>query len=100
MRTEPRPRLQGQHWSGHSRQLQQLTAKEAADTRKVAAGPTCLSCDCRAEVDRLVDMAVATGGCEPRPATDFGFLYGRGFADPDDRTWEIIRMDPSHIQAR
>ena len=29
---------------------------------------------------------------------DFGFMYGRSFNDLDGHIWEIVWMDPSHIQ--
>jgi predicted lactoylglutathione lyase len=29
---------------------------------------------------------------------DYGFMYGRSFDDLDGHTWEVIWMDPNHIQ--
>jgi predicted lactoylglutathione lyase len=33
-----------------------------------------------------------------RRRANYGFMYGRSFNDPDGHIWEIIWMDPSHIQ--
>ncbi len=35
---------------------------------------------------------------EAREPQDYGFMYGRSFNDLDGHIWEIIWMDPSHIQ--
>ena len=40
----------------------------------------------------------AAGGTEAREPQDYGFMYGRSFNDLDGHIWEIIWMDPSHIQ--
>jgi uncharacterized protein len=29
---------------------------------------------------------------------DYGFMSGRSFNDPDGHIWEIVWMDPSHVQ--
>src|SRR3989344_5059349 len=52
----------------------------------------CFSCQSRAEVDALVDKAVAAGGTTPRPAQDLGFMYSRSFDDLDGHTWEFVHM--------
>ena len=59
---------------------------------------TCLSFDSKEKVNEIVDTAVAAGGTEAREPQDYGFMYGRSFNDPDGHIWEIIWMDPSHIQ--
>ena len=57
-----------------------------------------LSADSRAEVDDLVNKAIAAGGSEPREAQDHGFMYTRAFEDLDGHIWEILWMDPSAVQ--
>lgn len=47
----------------------------------------------RAEVDALVQRAVAAGGRTFRPAEDHGFMYGHAFQDLDGHVWELFHMD-------
>ena len=53
---------------------------------------TCLSAESRAQVDLVVDRAVAAGGLEGR-RQDEGFMYGRTYTDLDGHVWEIMWMD-------
>jgi predicted lactoylglutathione lyase len=77
----------------------QFTAKAIADARATSEVLIALSRESRAEVDQLVDKALAAGATEPRPATDYGFMYSRSFDDLDGHTWEIVWMDPANVQA-
>ena len=54
---------------------------------------TCLSATDRAEVDTVVDRAVAAGGTDLGTQEQGGFMYGRSYADPDGHIWEILWMD-------
>jgi predicted lactoylglutathione lyase len=78
--------------------FKEFTRKEIADATRVTEVLTCLSAESKAEVDRLVGAALASGGTEAREPMDYGFMYGRSFQDPDGHIWEIIWMDPAHIQ--
>jgi uncharacterized protein len=78
--------------------FREFTRKEIADATEVTEVLTCLSADSKAEVDRLADAALAAGGTEARGPMDYGFMYGRSFQDPDGHIWEVIWMDPSHVQ--
>ncbi len=52
--------------------------------------------DSRAAVDAVVERAVVAGGQgDPNPPEDHGFMYQRGFADPDGHLWEPFWMDPA-----
>lgn len=53
----------------------------------------CLEYGSRARVDALMEAALGAGGREPRPAQDHGFMYQRGFEDPDGHLWELVHMD-------
>jgi predicted lactoylglutathione lyase len=79
--------------------FREFTRKEIADATKVTEVLTCLSADSKAAVDRLADAALAAGGTEAREPMDYGVMYGRSFQDPDGHIWEVIWMDPSHVQA-
>lgn len=60
----------------------------------------CLSCDDRAEVDRMTMAAGAHGGAvDINPPQDHGFMYGRSFTDPDGHVWEPMWMDPAMVEA-
>jgi predicted lactoylglutathione lyase len=55
---------------------------------------TSLSVDSRAEVDRIVARAVATGGRPWRPPVEVGPMYGHSFQDPDGHVWELVHTAP------
>jgi hypothetical protein len=78
--------------------FKEFTKKDIADAHKTTEVLTCLSFDSKEKVNEVVDTAVAVGGTEVREPQDYGFMYGRSFNDPDGHIWEIIWMDPSHIQ--
>lgn len=54
--------------------------------------------DSREAVDAVVASALATGGTEPRPAADYGFMYQRQVSDPDGNLLEFGWMDPNAAQ--
>lgn len=56
---------------------------------------TAIFLDSRDEVDATAAAGIAAGGTEPRPASDFGFMYQRGLTDPDGNVLEFGWMDPS-----
>lgn len=55
---------------------------------------TAIFLDSREEVDSVVAAGLSGGGSEPRPASDFGFMYQRQLADPDGNIVEFGWMDP------
>jgi predicted lactoylglutathione lyase/uncharacterized protein YndB with AHSA1/START domain len=74
-----------------------FTPKPLADARRVTEAIVALSLSSRAEVDRMVDTAVALGAHEARPTEDHGFMYGRSFEDLDGHIWEHFWMDPAQL---
>jgi uncharacterized protein len=78
--------------------FKEFTKKDIADAHKTTEVLTCLSFDSKDKVSEVVDKAVAAGGTEAREPQDYGFMFGRNFNDLDGPIWEIIWMDPSHIQ--
>ncbi|MFM9919442.1 VOC family protein [Lacisediminihabitans sp. H27-G8] len=50
--------------------------------------------DSREAVDTAVTDGLAAGGSEPRPASDYGFMYQRGVNDPDGNSIDFGWMDP------
>ena len=49
----------------------------------------------REEVDGVVAAGLSAGGSEPRPASDYGFMYQRQLTDPDGNVLEFGWMDPA-----
>jgi len=76
----------------------QFTAKKIVDASKSAQVLIALSVDSKEDVHKIVDAAVKDGATEPRPLTDYGFMMYRTFEDPDGHTWEVLFMDPAHVQ--
>lgn len=55
---------------------------------------TAIFLDSREAVDATVGSGLAAGGTEPRPASDYGFMYQRQLTDPDGNVLEFGWMDP------
>jgi uncharacterized protein len=75
--------------------FQTFTDKPVGDPKQSVQVLVCLSCESRAEVDSLVEKAVAAGGTSSRPPQDHGFMYYRSFTDLDGHGWELMWMDPN-----
>jgi predicted lactoylglutathione lyase len=54
--------------------------------------------DSRAEVDEMVQKAIAAGGANAADPQDHGFMYAWSFYDPDGHHWEVFWMDPAAIK--
>jgi predicted lactoylglutathione lyase len=76
-----------------------FTKRELCDTTRQEEGLVALSCESRAEVDRLTEAALASGAAKAMDTADQGFMYARSFNDPDGHHWELIWMDPAAMQA-
>lgn len=81
--------------------FQTFTKKTIIDASKQIEATVAVSLPSRAEVDALVDKAVAAGASAQEPK-DYGFMYQRAYDDLDGHTWEVFYMDadadPSAIQ--
>ncbi len=75
-----------------------FTKKEVSDATSNTEAILAVSAESRAEVDELVDKALASGGHAANEPQDHGFMYGRSFQDPDGHLWEVIHMDPAALQ--
>lgn len=75
-----------------------FTSKEIANAGKTSEVLIALGVESKAEVDRIVAAAVKAGGKETRPAQDYGFMQMRVFEDLDGHHWEVVYMDPAHVQ--
>ena len=74
-----------------------FTKREICNTSTHTEGLFALSCTSRAEVDELVNKALAAGGQRAMDPVDHGFMYGWSFYDPDGHHWEVLWMDPAKI---
>jgi hypothetical protein len=70
-----------------------FTKKQICDTSTHVEGAYGITCESRADVDALVDKAVAGGAKEMGPPEDHGFMYSRSFEDLDQHHWEVVWMD-------
>ncbi|MBA2354330.1 MAG: glyoxalase/bleomycin resistance/extradiol dioxygenase family protein [Acidobacteria bacterium] len=75
-----------------------FTTRQICDTASQTEALLALSCSNRAEVDDLVDKALAAGGAAAMPANDHGFMYASSFYDLDGHHWEVLWMDPTAVQ--
>jgi predicted lactoylglutathione lyase len=73
--------------------------KSIADTASVMEVQNAVSVASREEVDELVEKAIAAGARSAKAGVDEGFMYSRGFQDPDGHLWDLVWMDPSSIPA-
>jgi len=76
-----------------------FTPRAIADARVGTEMIAALAVDSRAEVDELMEKALAAGAASLMPVQDHGFMYQRGFEDPDGHLWEVFYMDPDYVQA-
>ncbi|AZZ47893.1 glyoxalase [Rathayibacter rathayi] len=76
-----------------------FTSKEIIDARTQVQGLFAVSVGSREEVDELLAQGLASGGAEPVPAQDLGFMYSRDLEDPDGHIWEFLYMDPAAAEA-
>ena len=72
-----------------------FTQKQICDTRTHTEGLFAISASSRAEVDELVNGAIAAGGTHAVEKIDQGFMYGWSFYDLDGHHWEVMWMDPA-----
>ena len=78
--------------------FQGFTKKGIADAHTTKEVIICLSCDSRAEVDDMIKKVLEAGGTTPMEPQDHGFMYYHSFEDLDGHHWEIMFMEPSHVQ--
>jgi len=74
--------------------FQTFTDLPIGDPRTNPSVSTALFLDSREAVDATVADGLAAGGSEPRPASDYGFMYQRQLTDPDGNIIELGWMDP------
>ena len=74
--------------------FQSQTELSIGDPAVHPTAATTIFLDSREGVDAAVAAGTAAGGVEPRPASDYGFMYQRGLTDPDGNVVDFGWMDP------
>jgi predicted lactoylglutathione lyase len=74
-------------------EFRQYIGREIADTARSGEVIVGLSADSREQVDVLTAKVDEAGGRTLGPAQDQGFMYMRGFRDPDGHQWSFIYVD-------
>ncbi len=69
-----------------------FSPRPVCDTSKYLEVLNCLTCSSRAEVDDLIQKALAAGGTTVEEAEDHGFMYQHSFLDPDGHGWNLFYM--------
>lgn len=77
--------------------FRRFTRKDIADSHKTTEVLVALQVETKAEVDSLLEKALAADAREYRETEDYGFMYGRSFEDLDGHIWELFWMDPSQM---
>ena len=73
-----------------------FTSRAVADLAASTGVILAVSAENRAEVDTIVDAALAAGGAPSKEPMDEGFMYSRSFHDLDGHLWEVMHyQDPS-----
>ena len=74
--------------------FQTFTDLPIGDPAKNPSSSVSLFLESREAVDATAAKGLAAGGSEPRPASDYGFMYQRQLTDPDGNIIEFGWMDP------
>ena len=80
----------------HTREyFQTFTELTIGDAAVNPTSSTAIFLDTREAVDATVEAGIAAGGSQPQEASDYGFMYQRGLADPDGNIVDFGWMDPA-----
>ncbi|AOZ93899.1 VOC family protein [Paenibacillus crassostreae] len=80
--------------------FQSFTKKELVDATKYTEMLIALAVDSRAQVDEIVNKALAAGGTPSNDQQDLGYMYSWSFQDINGHIWEVFHMeDPETHQA-
>lgn len=78
--------------------FRQFTPLPVADAKAATQVLIAISRESRDAVTALFDQAIAAGGTQVRPGDDYGFMMSQAFADLDGHIWEVMWMDPAHVE--
>ncbi|BDZ49187.1 glyoxalase [Frondihabitans sucicola] len=75
--------------------FQTFTDLPIGDPSVAPSVSTAIFLDSREDVDAATENGLGAGGSEPRPASDYGFMYQRQLTDPDGNIIEFGWMNPA-----
>ncbi|HEX8517659.1 MAG TPA: VOC family protein [Bacteroidia bacterium] len=75
--------------------FQTFTKKEICDATKYTEVLLSISAENKAQVNEMVNAAVAAGGTTYSEPNDHGWMYQWAFADLDGHQWEVAYLDIS-----
>ena len=75
-----------------------FSKRRVADPKKETTAIFSFSANSRAEVDEIVNKAVAAGATAGDDREDHGFMYEWSFYDLDGHGWGVFWMDPAAVQ--
>ncbi len=78
--------------------FKRFTDKEIADSSSATEVINAISLESKEQVDKMADTAIESGGKKTMDQ-DYGWMYSRGFQDPDGHLWEVFYMDEKNIPA-
>lgn len=76
----------------------EFSRRPTPDARRETGALFAFSAGSRAEVDDIVQRALANGGSHAGDVNDLGFMYQHSFHDLDGHHWEVFWMDPAAVQ--
>jgi hypothetical protein len=80
----------------HTREyFQTFTELPIGDPKVSPTSSIAIFVDSREAVDQAVEAGITAGGTQPQEATDHGFMYQRGLADPSGNILDFGWMDPA-----
>ena len=82
----------------HDRFQSLSKSRRLADPKTVTTAIFSFSVNSRAEVDQVVNKAVANGGTAGEDREDHGFMYEWSFYDLNGHGWGVFWMDPAAVQ--
>ena len=77
--------------------FKKFTKKKISDAKKSTEVLVALQLKSKSEVDLLIKKARNAGGKNYLPPTDYGWMYGNNFLDPDGHQWEVFFMNPKKM---
>ena len=73
--------------------FKEVAKRDVADTATVSEAVFALSQENDADVDTLVEAAIAAGGTAVSDPSNADGMYSRNFRDLDGHQWEVMHMD-------
>lgn len=74
-----------------------FTKKEIADATKTTEVILSLNAESREAVDEIMNKAISAGATVSGEPQDHGWMYQRGYQDPNGHLWEVFYMDTAAI---